>query len=227
MQNLFKNMPEGTKKLASVIVPMLILIALFAVVAKFGISKVSDLRTKITNAQKDETVLTEKAKLLATVSDTLSAGTVASTGAMPESNSSLIVLSQLKILAGTKGVFISNIKAGSEVKDDTGLSRVDLTFDSRGPKDSIISFVGETSKIAPITKLTKLKITQTSGETLATVTVSSFWSQLPKTIPSVTESVNDLTPAERNILIEVSKLIQPLFIDIQATEGGKDDPFGI
>lgn len=227
MQNILKNVPESTKKLVSVIAPLVVLTILFIVVAKFGMSKVSDLRVKLTSAQKDETTLTEKTKLLATISDSLGTGTVAATGAMPESNSSLIVLSQLKILAGTKGVFISNIKAGNEVKDDTGLSRVDLTFDSRGPKDSIISFLGDTAKIAPITKLTKIKITQALGETLATVTVSSFWSALPKTIPSVTESINDLTPAERNTLTEISKLIQPIFIEIQANEGGKEDPFGI
>lgn len=227
MQNPLKNMPESTKKLLGVVAPLVALILLFVIVAKFGISKVGDLRSKIAIAQKEETILSEKAKLLETVSDSLSAGTVASTGAMPESNSSLIVLSQLKILAGTRGVFISNIKAGSEVKDDTGLSRVDLTFDSRGSKDSIIAFLGDTARIAPITKLTKLKITQALGETLATVTVASFWSPLPKTIPSITESVNDLTPAERNTLVEISKLIQPIFSNIQATEGGKEDPFGI
>lgn len=227
MQNYLKNMPESTKKVLGVVGPLVVLVILFVIVAKFGISNVIELRSKINSAQKEETVLSQKVKVLETVSDALVTGSKLSTAVMPESNPSLIVLSQLKILAGTKGVFINNVKAGAEVKDETGLSRVDLSFNSRGTREAVLSFLSETGNLAPIVKLNKLKITQSSGETLATISVASFWSPFPKTLPDVTEGINDLTPAEQTTLSEISNLIQPIFTDIPAIDGGKDDPFGI
>jgi hypothetical protein len=146
---------------------------------------------------------------------------------MPENNSALVVLTQLKILSGVRGVFLGNVKSGAEVKDESGLSRVDITFDSRGTKESVMAFLKDTKNLAPIVKLNKIKISQALGETLATVSVMAFWSELPKTIPSVTEGISDLTPAERATLTEIGGLIQPIFTELPAIEGGKEDPFGI
>lgn len=227
MQNFLKNIPESTKKMISVVTPLIALIILFVIVGKFGWSKVGNLRSKIVVAQKDETVLTQKAKLLETISDTLSSGSAISTAVMPQDNSALVVLTQLKILSGTRVVFLSNVKSGAEVKDESGLSRVDITFDLRGTKESVIAFLKDTGNLAPIVKLNKIKISQALGETLATVSVMAFWSELPKTIPSVTDGISDLTPKERATLTEIGKLIQPMFTQLPAAEGGKTDPFGI
>jgi hypothetical protein len=60
MQNFLKNIPESTKKLIGVIAPLIALIILFAIVGKFGWSKVGDLRSKIVAAQKDETGFTQR-----------------------------------------------------------------------------------------------------------------------------------------------------------------------
>src|SRR5688572_160944 len=124
MNDYIKNMPVATRRIIGSILPLVVVLILFFVVGKFGLSKMTDLRKQITKAQKEESILTEKLKILETVSDTLGQGSAISAAVMPESNPSLIVLTQLKILASTSGVFITNIKAGSEIQDSSGLSRV-------------------------------------------------------------------------------------------------------
>lgn len=225
MKDYLDKIPESNKKMIGAVAPLVVMIILFIIVAKFGISKVVDLRQKIASAQKDETVLTQKLKLLETISDTLGTGSSVATAVIPESNPSLVVLSQLKILASTKGIFVSNIKAGAEGRDDTGLSKADITFDVRGPRPVVVDFLKGTSTLAPIIKITKFKMSENSGETLVSVNASCFWAPLPKTIPGITDSINDLTPAERTLLTEISKLKQPLFVDIPAGSGGKINPF--
>ncbi len=227
MQDYLKNMPVGVKKMLGVALPLLIVVILFLVVGKFGISKVSDLRKQITKAGKDKDVLTQKLKVLETVSDTLSQGSTISAAVMPDANPSLVVISQLKILGSASGVFIGNIKTGGEIKDESGLSRVDVTFDVSGARPQVIAFLKGTANLAPIMVVSKLKIAENGGGSIANVSVSSFWAAFPKTLPSITDNLTDLTPAERTILIDVSKLTQPIFINISAGEGvGKADPFG-
>ncbi len=227
MQNYLKDIPVGVRKLLAAILPLLVVTILFLIVGKFGISKVSDLRNQITKAGKDSDVLTQKLKILETVSDTLSQGSAISAGVMPESNPSLVVISQLKILGSASGVFIGNIKTGGEIKDESGLSRVDITLEVSGARPQVIAFLKGTVNLAPIMVLNKIKIAESGGGTIATIAVSSFWADFPKTLPAITDNLTDLTPAERAVLTDVSKLVQPPFVNISAGSGGKIDPFGL
>ena len=121
---------------------------------------------------------------------------------------------------------MTNIKGGSEIKDPNGFSRVDITFDALGVRPQIMAFAESISMIAPLTLLDKIKINESGGGVRANIQVKSYWSELPKSLPSTTDQLSTLTNDEKNLIVEIAKLNQPLFIELPASVGsGKSEPF--
>jgi Tfp pilus assembly protein PilO len=223
---MFKNIPENIKLMLRSTLPLFVVIILFVMVAKFGFGKISGLRQEIARSQKDSVILSQKLDLLRTVAETVSTGSQVAIVTLPATNPSLTVSSQLKNLAFQNSVVITNLKSGSEVQDPSGLSRVNVSFDVIGGRTQIIGFIKSIEKIAPITMVDKIKLTESSAETRANVSVKSFWAPLPTKLPALTDQISDLTPDELNTLNEISKFIQPTFTEVPASETeGKADPF--
>jgi hypothetical protein len=96
-----------------------------------------------------------------------------------------------------------------------------------GARAQIFSFLSEIAKIAPITLVDKIKISETGGNVTATISVKTFWVDFPKTIPSVTSPVTDFTAEERQILTNIAGLTQPSFIDVGPSQADiNPNPFG-
>ncbi len=226
MENYLKNIPESVKLTINSVLPLIIVLILFLIVGKFGIAKVVEVRSQTIQVEKDQNVLKQKLTLLQSINDTLATGSSAAVAALPANNPSLVVVSQLKNLSISNGVSISGIKAGAETLDPSGLSKVSINFIVAGNRPSVISFLTSIETIAPITLIDKIKMNEGSGQTIANVSVKSFWSALPKTLPDLNQPITDLTAAEKKTLIEVSGLVQPVFEEVTPTEGGgKSDPF--
>ena len=219
------KIPQNIKIVLSSIFPLFAVLILFAFAGRFGVDKISEVGGKVDVLQANAEALTSKLTILESV-DPAGSQTNLALSALPSRNSSIVVVSQLKILAGQTGVVISNIKGGAETKDTTGLSKVDVTFDVLGVRPQILAFIRSIEAIAPITLLDKIKINETGGGTRATIQVKSFWSDLPKSLPATTDKISTLTSSEQDILEELAKLQQPLFIELPAIEGaGKAEPF--
>ena len=217
---------KNTKLIINSTLPLIIVVILFAVVGQFGISKVTDLRNQIEKARKDQTVLAQKLKLLESISETVAEDSGASLAALPDANPSLIVISQIKNVSIGNGVLIATIKSSPPVEDSGGLSHVSISFETIGTKSQITSFLKSIANIAPITIIDKIKMTEVGGVARAVVTVKSYWSILPKTLPTLTSPITDLTAAEKKTLEDVSALTQPSFVTVPPSEGvGKTDPF--
>ena len=227
MQNLLKAFPENIKQIFSAGAPILVVIILFIVVGKFGVPKVLDVRSEIKSAQNTEKTLTQKISTLQTLSSSVApkAGVVSS--ALPDTNPSLAVTSQLKSLALSQGVVLTGMKAGSGVTSGTDLHEINVAFTLYGARQQISNFLGETAKIAPITTIRKINITGSGGGVSADINAVSYWADLPKTIPSVTEPITELTQADNQILNNISNLTQPSFMEITPSEGDiNPNPFG-
>lgn len=214
-----------SKNLLSSILPLLISIVLFFVVLKFGVGRVMELRGEIAQANINKNILTQKLNTLQSFGTNLSATTEASSLALPDKNPALIVLSQLKILAVQNLVSIAGIKTGSSITPNMDISSANISFDAVGPPAAIFSFLNGVHKIAPITIISGVRMSQTGQIATASITVSSFWSPLPTQIPAVDEPINTLTPDEQSILGSVSTLISPQFAGLQPAQGGRANPF--
>lgn len=206
--------------------PFAIVLILFLVVGNFGIAKVREIGGQVNQATHNKNVLTQKLDVLQTVNQTLGDAPNLATTALPSSNSVLLSISQLKNLAFANALVLSNIKAGGESKDPTGLSRVDVSFDVSGTRPQIITFLKTIPGIAPITLIDAVKLNESGGVAQGTITVKTFWSPLPATLPSVTSAVSDLSADEKKILLSVSSLTQPAFLVLPPpSTGGKTNPF--
>lgn len=206
--------------------PLIVSLILIFIVGQFGFSKISDVRAQVSSATRDQNVLNQKLSLLQTLAPSLSGSSNAATSALPDKNTSLAVISQVRGLGTANGVVISGIKGGAEAKDNTGLSRVDIAFEAGGTYPALITFLTSIEKVAPITLVSKIKLSEIGGAAKANVTVSSFWSAFPTKLPATTDQITDLTSDEKNTINKVGSLIQPQFQEIPpAGSGGKADPF--
>lgn len=221
-----KDIPQNIKVVISSVAPLVIVVILFFVVGNFGIAKITDIRAQVANAQRDQNILSQKATLLETVSQTLGNSPDLAATALPEDNASLLVISQLKNISFASGVILSNIKGGPQVPDPSGLSRADINFEVDGSRSQVISYLKALTKMAPITVIDKVKINEVGGGAKAAISIKAYWSPLPKTLPPVDQALSDLTPDERNVLAAVATLTQPVFSAVPAgTAAGKTDPF--
>lgn len=221
-----QKIPENVMSVIKVVLPLLIVIVLFVIVGKFGFGKISGIRTQILAAQTEQKVLSQKLSILTNVASTGEQFSNLAVSALPDSNPSLAVVSQLKILAGTDGLVISEVKSGSPANDTTGLSAVNVSFNVIGSRVQIESFINEISTIAPITIVDKIKINESSpGASVGNIVVKSFWAPFPTQIPTVSQAIADLTPDEQQIMQDLGVLKQPVFSQIPPAQGGKSDPF--
>lgn len=207
-------------------IPLAVSVILFFVVGNFGISKISAIRSQIKTAQTENNTLTQKVSILETVSATSADTSGAAATALPDSNTSLAVVSQVKNLAVLNTVLLSNIKSSAETKDASGLSKVDVSFDLAGTRQQVETYLGAISGLAPVMVVNSIKMNEAGGGLLTNVVVSSFWSELPKTMPAMTEVVNDLTSDEKAVLSKVEALQPPSFSAVPPSQtGGKANPF--
>lgn len=206
--------------------PLLVIAILFVFVAKYAMGKISEVRGKILTERKNETVLQQRLNLLTEVEGDVLSSSDISLSALPEANPSLMVITQLKSLAAESGITLTNIKSGGGTSDKSNIKRVDVAFDATGARPLIMQFLQRVGTVAPISLIDKVKLNETGGVTRATVTVKSFWADLPTKLPPLDAALPGLTAAEESTLTDVLTLTQPVFLEVTPSEtGGREDPF--
>jgi hypothetical protein len=221
-----QQLPADIKTLLASLLPLLASVLVFVVILKFGFGKISEVRLKVNDAKKNQTVLTQKLDVLNEVSADILTSSSISSVALPEANPSLSVISQLRRLAVERAINLTNIKTSAEIPDKSGLKRVDVTFDVEGPRVLVLDFFSGIEKFAPISMVEKVKLNEVGGSTRGSVVVKSFWAELPKKLPSLTEKLNDLTNDERATLGDIAALTQPSFVSVPPSDvSGRSDPF--
>src|ERR1035437_1222680 len=110
------------KKITLAALPLIVSIILFILVGGFGISKINEVRLAVKSAGNDQTTLTQKLNLLQTLSQTAALGENVAVFALPDTNPTLTVLSQLNSLAGANGIVLSKIQSGAATVDNLGLN---------------------------------------------------------------------------------------------------------
>ena len=207
-----------------ILITVLIILSFFA--AKIGISRANSQRGKLAAAQRNETIFKQKQEVLQEVQGEVLSLADLSTSAVPNKNPALAVISQLKILASSRSVVLSNLQVGSKSGTEKGMSRVDIGFDVDGDFSSVLDFLQDTSKIAPISQIEKIEINQTVGVTRANTTLVSFWAPFPKKLPPLTEPAKDLSAEELSLISSLSELTPPVFLEITpSTPSVRADPF--
>lgn len=206
--------------------PLIIVVILFFIVGTFAVSKITNVRDQITLSEKQKTVLNQKIKILQNIKNTINEGSSASIDALPESNTSVVALSQIRSLANENNVVVSSLKSTAQSSAESSISTSDMSFDVNGEISQILNFLKSIDNFAPIARLTKVKFSGNQGLLSANVSIQIYWSPLPKIIPQITDATNDLTNDEITILEKIKLLVSPRFSSVPASDTeGKPDPF--
>ena len=147
--------------------------------------------------------------------------------AFPKSNPALQVVYQLKMLASSDQVVLTNIKT-SISEDFSNMTSLNTVFDITGNKEQVFTFAQSISTIAPLTFIQKVDITESTGIYMANFTTKTYFSALPTKVPAVTSPVTDFTSTEKELLNQIGLLTKPVIFDsVNLSTGGvSDNPFG-
>jgi Tfp pilus assembly protein PilO len=221
-----KKIPENLIIVLKSLFPLLIIVVLFFILGKTSIKKMQDIQAQIKAVGQDKAVLNEKLDLLRSVAATGTRDSNEAVAALPVSNPSLAVVSQLKAMALQNGLLISTIKARKDPEEDQNIQTLTVSFSIVGAKNELNNFLRNIGTLAPITRLNTVKVSESSGTYSGEVIVNSFWAPLPTYLPASIQEFQDFTPSDKEILKRVNTLTPPVSIEAPpAGEGGKVDPF--
>ncbi len=202
------------------------LIILFLILIIFGTKKITEIRTQITESKRLETVLGQKVSVLESIPEVLAGDTTFLDVALPSRGAVLYGLSQVKNLASTNSLLISNLKTSSQIPEKDEISKIAITFDVEGEEKSVYAFLNSFSKVLPLMNLEKVKIDRAVEGLKASATVNVYTAALPKKIQTVSEKTAELTKADIDTIKEISNYGIPQFIEPKPFEGEiKPDPF--
>lgn len=228
MQKLLKGLPESVRETIVAGTPLAVVIVLFVLVINFGVPKVTGIRSQISGAQTLNATLTQKLGILQSFAQNPAINNVnAAVTALPKTNPSAVVISQLKNAISCCGVILSNIKSGASSAGSSAFQVTNTNFQVVGPRDGVISYLKSIELIAPISVVSSVRINEVGGLTSANVSLLSYWAPYPTTIPPITQPITDLTSSEKLILSQISSLTQPTVIQGLPSESGVNPaPFG-
>lgn len=204
-----------------------ILFILIGFVISIGFKQISGLIDTTSELKITQTKLSEKLDTLESVRQVLNENINFVDIALPYKASVLYGLAQIKNLALLNSVIVSNLKAGSLILEDNGISKNSLIFEAEGTELDIHNFLLSFYKSLPLMTIDKVKINKAEGITRATVTLYVYSAELPEKIPAVTESVNGLTTEDITLLTKLSGYIEPAFLEPKSNGNPQRiDPFG-
>jgi len=205
----------------------LFLFAMFIFLSlSLGLRQITKLSASIDELKTEENLLNQKIFVLGKVSEVVSDNTTFLDLAIPSKAPTLYGLSQIKNQAVRNNLLVSGVRTGSSVPLENGILSSSISFDVEGSKADLYNFIWSFKMSMPIMNVDKIKISSLVPVARAYVTLNVFSSDLPKTIPSVSSSVQNFTAEEVGLIQELANYTKPVFLEPKSTEVvPKSDPF--
>lgn len=223
MQNFNKT---ETMYLAKPILILAVVILLVVVTIIFGLNQITAQITKIEDSKAVENSLNQKVFVLQKVSEVIKDDTTFLDVVIPSKAASLYGLSQIKNQAARNNLLLTNVRTSGAVPLEGGISKISVSFDVEGKMFTIYEFLKSFKQSLPLMSVDKVKVSTIDPIARALVTLNVYSAELPRTIPSVSATVEDFTPEEIGIIRNLSTYNLPVFIEPKATDIiPKEDPF--
>lgn len=167
-------------------------------------------------------VLTERKTVLESVNNITSDNTSRAQLALPIENNSLTLLSQIRTIATELGLVIKNLDLVAQPASGPTLAQSTLNFDVDGTSVSIMKFIFELKKVAPVMSVDTLSMVASSGNAGASaiVSVRSPWAPVPTKLPALSEAIVSLSPQETELSSELASYRYPFTTESVATGSG-------
>lgn len=217
--NLSNIKARDLKPLGVPVASLLGIIAASFIVYRITSNQVNSLMGEIKTAKKNNTILDEKINVLSQFSANTDESTIQAINAgIPENNSSLMMLAQIKSLASGFGLNLTNLTVSTPIKEKgSDLFRVDLQFDLDGSFEQIIPFLAQLKSYAPVNNIQEVEFVSGTESARGTITITVYYAELPQKIPAITDPVVELNAKEMEILSLLEGLGSPVFVDQEPT----------
>jgi len=192
---------------------LVVLLLLFVFALRVGIGQIISLSKKVAESKVEEQVLSQKLEILKTSEESALPLADLSLVAIPSENPALIVISQLKNLAGEKGVGLSNIEA-KQTAAVASIFHTEIEVTVEGEMGPLFDFLKGLGSISPLLSLDQVIIRQESGIAKVDALIFGNFAPLPTTLPSITSPLDELTAEEKDILAKISSYSQPVFTEV-------------
>lgn len=210
------SLPSSITTLLTPLAALVVVIVLFIVVFKIGSSKIGSQRKQLQTSEKNEATLVQKQRVLQEVQEEILSYADVSSIAMPRENPVLVVFSQLKRLAERNSIILSDLRVGSQAEDKKGFSKATVSFEIEGEFRQILNYLISIGGFAPLSTVDGVEINQVAGAIRATVDMAFFWAPFPEKLPPISESIDELTAEEIDLIVQFSDLEQPVFTEVSA-----------
>lgn len=222
------NLPPDIKIIILPLISLLILLLSGVFLLKLGLTKFSVQQKQIGDLEKEAKVLDQKNIILRDISPSIAQNASLFSFALPADDPTTMVISQLKILTASSGVLINSLSSRSNPKVST-IPEINIVVNVSGPIMSVFNFLNELANITPIVLVKSVALSQAeNGDgTTADITLNSYWSAYPETIPATLEPLNDLLASEKDMISQMSTLRLPPFTELlpQDPSSSRSSPF--
>lgn len=223
------NIPFSLKIIAKPLLILVLLISVSLIGFKSAFYEIGGLREELETAHKNENILKSKLETLSANRESVSTDANYAVSFLPGENPGLLVLYQLRSNAANNGLFLSNLKVGSETKDPNGFMKISISFDLQGSMQQILNFVNSTKVTSPNiwVEKTELDFMGDISQASASINAKSYWSAFPTKIPALTEPITSLNSSEKETLSKISGFTLPPFESLTAGAPRENpNPFG-
>ncbi|WKZ25750.1 MAG: hypothetical protein QY322_00330 [bacterium] len=192
-----------------------------------GLRNISNLQSNITANKTTENTLSKKVLALETVSRTLPGDVTFLDVVLPSKGSVLYALSQIRTQSLNNNLNVSNLKTGNVIPESSGVMKSSVSFEVEGQESDVFTFLSSLGTVLPLINIDKVSFNSSLGLSRANISVNVYSAELPKTIPSLTGVVSELTSQDITLLNELAGYTLPQFIEptIEEAPSQKTDPF--
>jgi len=211
------------------VVSLVVVIILLVSVANYSVPRLKSDVNEINSNNQKIVVLEEKLEILRQIQESVLSSADSTLLALPSKNPTLWVLDQVNRIAADKSLTVAKKKVDLGISDKDNIIAFTLDLSVQGDGNSIVEFLDEVVGLAPIMIPTKIsyKLSEVNaGEVIVDVSLGFYKSDLPETIPAITQPIKNLTNEEISLLEKVYPLKAPEFTGLDpAINEERKDPF--
>jgi len=195
-------------------------------IIKNGMVRITTKLEELDNLESTVITLQEKVDILREIEGIILSHADTTVIAIPEKNSTLVMLTHLSSVANEKSVQIINKKTQSQQIGEEGLVSAKININITSDFNSILDYLMNLDDLAPLSTIDEVD-TSKSGEVMSgNLALSVYWGDFPTRIPAITEPIKTLTAEEEDLINLLAKLKRPDFIDMAPTAPtNRENPF--
>lgn len=157
--------------------------------------------------------------------------------ALPEKPSPLLVMARIREAAASAGVIIKRIGVQIEEnsEEQSVAKKVEATegenavkIEVEGPVVNVANFLNDAARSLPVVRIGAGRMSVTSGIVTASVTVNTYWQNLPTKLGNIDSLLPQLTSEENQLLTQINQFRQVVSVGTvveTSGESGRLNPF--